>query len=49
MTFVAKGQITLQSRTRYPCEVNLLPQLISLVYAEKELPDQVSRVKLAFK
>ena len=49
ITCVAKDLNTLQSRSRYHCEVNLLAQFISLVYAEKELQNQVSCVKLEFK
>ena len=49
MTGVAKDLNALQSRTRHQCVVNLLAQFISLVYAEKELPDQVSCIKLASK
>ena len=49
MTGVAKDLDTLQSRTRYHCEPNLFAQFISLVYAEKELPNQVSCIKLASK
>ena len=49
MTGVAKDLKTLQSRARYHCKVNLLPQFISLVCTEKELSDQVSCVELASK
>ena len=49
MTCVARDMNTLQSRSRYHCEVNLLAQFISLVYAEKELPDQVTCIELASK
>ena len=49
MTGVAKDLNTPQSRTRYHCEVNLLAQFISLVDAEKQIPYQVSCVKLASK
>ena len=49
VTCVAKDPKTLQSRTRYHREGNLLAQFSSLVYAQKPLPDQVSCVKLESK
>ena len=49
MTCVAEDLNTIQSSTRYHCEVNLLAQFISLVSAEKDVPDQVSCVELASK
>ena len=49
MTYIGKDLSTLQSRTRYHYEVNLLAQFISLAYDEKELPNQVSFVELTSK
>ena len=48
-TSVAKDLNTLQTRTRYHCEVNLRAQYIPLICTEIELTDQFSCVKLTSK
>ena len=49
MTCAAKVPNPAQSRTHDQFDLSMFAQFISLIYAEKELPDQVPYVKLAFK
>ena len=49
MACAAKVPNRIQSRTHDQSELSMFAQFISLVYAEKELRDQVPCVKLASK